>query len=167
MSKEFNIHFISIKDKIFRFALKILNNHEDAQDAVQDVFEKLWKMRNNLNKYENLEAFTIKMTKNLCLDKLKQKKLKAQKMQAIESNQEFQIKNNNYDKKNTSEIIKLFINQLPDKQKMIIHLRDVEGFEFNEIAEIMEIDINAVRMNLSRGRKAIKEKLIKTLNYGL
>ena len=167
MSNEFNIHFISIKDKIFRFALKILNNHEDAQDAVQDVFEKLWKMRDNLNKYENLEAFTIKMTKNLCLDKLKHKKLKTQKIQEIESNQEFQIKNNNYDKKNTSEIIKLFINQLPDKQKMIIHLRDIEGFEFNEIAEIMEIDINAIRMNLSRGRKAIKEKLIKTLNYGL
>ena len=167
MSKEFNILVSAIRDKIFRFALKILcNNYEEAQDVVQDVFEKLWKMKNNLHQYKNLEALSVKMTKNICLDKLKHEKIKAQKIIKSIGTVDY-IPNNNYDEKNTSEIIKGLINQLPEKQKMIIHLRDVEGLEFDEIADIMEMNINAVRMNLSRGRSAIKEELIKTMNYGL
>ena len=167
MSKEFNILVSAVRDKIFRFALKILsNNYEEAQDVVQDVFEKLWKMKNNLHQYKNLEALSVKMTKNICLDKLKHEKIKAQKIIKRIDTVDY-MSNNNYDEKNTSEIIKGLIDQLPEKQKMIIHLRDVEGLEFDEIADIMEMNINAVRMNLSRGRSAIKEELIKTMNYGL
>ena len=167
MSKEFNILVSAVRDKIFRFALKILsNNYEEAQDVVQDVFEKLWKMKNNLHQYKNLEALSVKMTKNICLDKLKHEKIKAQKIIKRIDTVDY-MSNNNYDEKNTSEIIKGLIDQLPEKQKMIIHLRDVEGLEFDEIADIMEMNTNAVRMNLSRGRSAIKEELIKTMNYGL
>ena len=167
MSKEFNILVSAVRDKIFRFALKILsNNYEEAQDVVQDVFEKLWKMKNNLHQYKNLEALSMKMTKNLCLDRLKHEKIKAQKIK-MNIDLIISMSNNNYDEKNIAEIIKGLISQLPEKQKMIIHLRDVEGFDLNEIADIMEININAVRMNLSRGRSTIKEELVKTMNYGL
>jgi RNA polymerase sigma-70 factor (ECF subfamily) len=72
-----------------------------------------------------------------------------------------------YADKDMDALLKSFIQELPDKQRMVLHLRDVEGCDFQEITEIMEIDINAVRMNLSRGRKTIKERLIKTMNYGL
>jgi len=98
---------------------------------------------------------------------LKHEKIKAQKINKIIDTIDYMSNTSNYDEKNTSEIIKELIGQLPEKQRMIIHLRDVEGFEFSEIAEIMEININAVRMNLSRGRTTIKEKLIKKMNYGL
>jgi RNA polymerase sigma factor (sigma-70 family) len=168
MSNQFDIHFLAIKDKAFRFALKILSNkYEDAQDVVQDLFEKLWEMRENLSKYDNLEAVSMKMTKNLCLDRLKHEKMKAQKHSNLLLDRDFNITEPNFDKTNATEIVKRLIDQLPEKQKMIIHLRDVEGFEFSEIAETMEIDINAVRMNLSRGRKTVKEQLLKTMNYGL
>ena len=168
MSKEFIIQVSSFQDKIFRFALKMLNNNKDeAQDVVQDLLEKLWKMRNSLNRYKNLEALSIKMTKNLCLDRLKHEKIKIQKAHEIADTIDLLSDTNNYDETNLSEIIKLSINELPEKQRLIIHLRDVEGIELSEIADIMEIDINAVRMNLSRGRTTIKEKLIKTMNYGL
>ena len=167
MSEDFNILYNRIRDKIFRFALRMLNNnYEEACDAVQDVFEKLWKMRKDLAQYENPEALSIKMTKNLCLDRLKHEKIKAQKMKGRMNSSET-ISTNTYEEKNTSEIIQGLIHQLPEKQKMIIHLRDIEGFELDEIANIMEINITAVRMNLSRGRSTLREKLIKMMNYGI
>lgn len=167
MNQEFSIQFKSFRDKVFRFAKSIVNDHEDAKDIVQDLFEKLWNMRDELNKYNNMEALSIKMTRNLCLDKLKHEKQKRLKLQDMALNGKTQPDGKDYEQKDTSEVIRSLINQLPDKQKMIIHLRDVEGYEYPEIAEIMDMDINAVRMNLSRGRKTIKERLIKTMNYGL
>ena len=56
---------------------------------------------------------------------------------------------------------------LPDKQRIIIHLRDVEGYEFEEIARILESDETSVRVNLSRARKRVKEELLNAINYGL
>ena len=168
MSKEFDILLFATKDKIFRFALKMLDhNYEEARDIVQDVFEKLWKMKNELPQYGNLEALSVKITKNLCLDRLKHERIKSQKLNIIQDTGGQLNNMDNYDEKNTCEIIKELIGRLPEKQRMIIHLRDVEGFELNEIADIMEMNIEAVRMNLSRGRTTIKEKLIKTMDHGL
>lgn len=167
MSKEFHIHFHEVKDKVFRFAKKILNNHEDAQDIVQDMFEKLWKMRMELPQYENIEAFAIRATKNMCLDRLKHEKTKQQKLEVVYRSSESATNVHDYEQQDVSDWIHTFIMELPEKQKQVMHLRDVEGMEYNEIAEIMEMDVQAIRMNLSRGRKTVKEKLIKTMNYGL
>jgi RNA polymerase sigma factor (sigma-70 family) len=168
MSKEFDILLSTVKDKIFRFALKMLgNDYEEARDVVQDVSEKLWKMKNELIHYENPEALTIKMTKNLCLDRMKHEKRKTQKLYSMNAETDALSETADCDEKDTYEILKKLIGELPEKQRMIIHLRDVEGFDLNEIANIMEININAVRMNLSRGRTTIRQKLIKTMNHGL
>lgn len=167
MSKDFNIQIASIKDKVFRFARKILDSHEDAQDVVQDLFVKLWQMRSELSRYDSLEAFSIRVTRNMCLDKLRHEKQKTQKLQVVYKNQTTADYTDHFEHKDASDIVKNMIQELPEKQRMIIHLRDVEEMDYEEIAEIMEIEINAVRVNLSRARKTIKEKLIKTMNYGL
>ena len=167
MSKDFNRHVGLLKDKVFRFASKMLNNPDDAHDVVQDLFEKLWKMRKDLIRYQNLESFSIKVTRNLCLDRLKHEKLKVHKQMVMASEQAETADYQDYADKDMDALLKSFIQELPDKQRMVLHLRDVEGCDFREITDIMEIDINAVRMNLSRGRKTIKERLIKTMNYGL
>ena len=72
-----------------------------------------------------------------------------------------------YDVYELAEITKKLIRNLPEKQKMAIHLRDVEQYEYNEISEMLEMDIPSIRMNLSRARKTISEKLIKITSYGL
>ncbi len=164
--KVFDTYVENLKDKVYRFAKKILNNHDDAQDVMQDVFERLWKMRKDLNKFDSVDAFTIRMTKNLCLDRLKHEKVKQTKLKFIEDRSDIR-KEHEYVNTETSEIIKDLINRLPQKQKMILHLRDVEGCEFNKISEIMDMEIGTVRMNLSRGRKVVKEQLIKIMSYGL
>ena len=165
-SKEFDIKVVSLKDKVFRFAWKILNDRDQAEDVVQDLFEKLWKMKNQLQKYDNIEAVVIKTAKNLCLDKLKHEKINAQKIGELKFHQPMFIPDES-EKKDINDLIKKIIQQLPEKQKMIIHLRDIEGYEFNEITEIMDMDVSSVRVNLSRARKAVKEKIIYTMNYGL
>ncbi len=161
-----NISFSkNIRDKHFRFALRLLENYEDAQDVVQDVYEKIWKKKNMLYEYKSVDGLAMKITKDLCYDRLKQRKRKLDNYN--ESNYVFVNTTNNYDEKDLVETVKELINYLPQKQKVIIHLRDIEGCEFEEIATVMGIDITAVRMNLSRARKTIKEQIIKIKDYGL
>jgi RNA polymerase sigma-70 factor (ECF subfamily) len=167
MEKEFPIIFESIRDKVFRFATRILNDPEDARDAVQDVFEKMWKMSNKTHIQGNVEALSMTITKNLCLDKLKHEKQKQHKLQLLRVSHKPVSLPVDYDQKNTFQVIRGLIDELPEKQRMVIHLRDVEGLSFKEIATIMDTDIPAVRMNVSRARKTVKEQLIKTMNYGL
>jgi len=56
---------------------------------------------------------------------------------------------------------------LPDKQRQVMHLRDIEGYSYNEICDVLEIDMNQVKVNLFRARNAVREKLIKLNAYGL
>lgn len=159
------MNLIFSRDKIFRFAMKLLGNYEDAQDVTQDIIEKLWKKRSSINGIQNIEAFAIKMTKDLCLDRIKHQKNKSEALKNL-ANPDLYIQAN-YDNRDLADITKKLIEKLPDKQKIIIHLRDVEEYEFEELATIMEMDINAVRMNVSRARKTIREQIIKITNHGL
>jgi RNA polymerase sigma factor (sigma-70 family) len=167
MDKEFPISFDALRNKVFRFAGRLLHDDENARDITQDVFEKIWNMQKQARLSGNIEALAMTMTKNLCLDKLKHEKQKQYKLQVLRDSQEAFFQPADYDRKNTFQVIRELIDKLPEKQKMVIHLRDVESFSFDEIAEIMQMDVSAVRMNVSRARKTVKENLIKTMNYGL
>jgi RNA polymerase sigma-70 factor (ECF subfamily) len=144
-------------------ALGVLNNYEDAQDVTQDILEKL--LKKQTNGYKSLEALSMKMTRDLCLDKIKHQVVKNEKLIVLKEQTNYDTQN--YDIKHMAEISKTLIANLPEKQRMIIHLRDVEGYEFKEMEQILEMDINAIRMNLSRARKTVKEQLEKISNYGL
>ena len=164
--KDFDEIFISLKDKVFKYARAVLSDTAEAEDVTQDIFEKLWSNSNNEYQYKNIEPYLIRSTKNLCLDRIKHKKVIARNSENIK------LLSNHHvepvcEKKEVSEIIKAIINKLPKKQKMIIHLRDIEGYEFDEIIEATGIESNAIRVNLSRARKTVKQELIKTMNYGL
>jgi len=167
MSRKLLDFSVSLKDKVFRFALRLLNDHDDAQDAVQDVFEKLWTRRKSLRKYDNIEALSLKMTRDLCLNRLKHQKVKREKLKNIARNEKYLYYKPSYEEKEMEDITKQLINKLSAKQKMVIQLRDVEGMEFEEISQILELNINAIRMNLSRARNKIREELLKIMNYGL
>lgn len=155
------------QDILYRFALRLLGNREDAMDVVQDVLEKLWKKRKSMEGYNSMEALSIKMTRDLCLDRLRQRSMKAEKLKTIKKSVSLRNPNKEYENMDLVHIVKQLIMELPEKQKMVIHLRDVELLEFEEISEILEIDIRAVRMNLSRARKSIKERLEKIIQHGL
>ncbi|TXG39348.1 RNA polymerase sigma factor [Seonamhaeicola maritimus] len=155
------------KDKVFRLAKRLLVSTEEAEDATQEVLLKLWNNKAKIEEYKNVEAFSMTMTKNFCYDKLKSKQ--AQNLKIVHSN---------YEEKNTplQKQIELndsvswvgrIIEELPEQQRVIIQLRDIEEYDYDEIAKMLDMNNTAVRVTLSRARKAIREKLTKTHNYGV
>lgn len=164
--EEFKKEIFPLKDKLFRFALRILKQREEARDATQDILVKLWKLRTKLQQYNNVEAFAMKSIKNHCLDKLKHEQIKLRTIN--EWSKEKDVTSHlEGEQKELFEQIEKEIEKLPVQQKMAMHLRDIEGLSYKEIQEILQTDIQTVRMNVSRGRKKIRKELLKIMNYGL
>ncbi len=158
---------LPFKDKVYRLAKRLLVSRDEAEDATQELYFKLWKNRTKIETYDNVEAYAMRMTKNYCLDQLKSKRA---------SN--LTLVHNNYKDENTSlqkeieygdsaNIIKKMIDNLPEKQKMIVQLRDIENYEYPEIGKIMNMKPTAIRVALSRARKTLRDSFIKKQNYGI
>lgn len=155
------------RDKLFRLAKRLLVSKEEAEDATQEVLVKLWNKNNTLIEYKSIEALAMTITKNYCLDQLKSKRA---------SN--LQITHNNYkDQQSTAEQkaedndnlkwVEKIINELPEQQKILIQLRDIEEYEYAEIAKIVDMSESAIRTTLSRTRKTIREKMQQKHNHGI
>lgn len=165
-SKEFIFLLEPFKDKLFRIAKRLLVSHEEAEDATQEVIVKLWKQKDKLNEYKSVEALAVTMTKNYCLDQLKSKR--AQNLKIVHSN--YRDWNPGIEQKieeqDNANWIGKIVATLPENQKLVFQLRDIEGHEFEEIANMLEISETNARVLLSRARKTIKEALIKKHQYG-
>ncbi|MCK6607086.1 MAG: sigma-70 family RNA polymerase sigma factor [Flavobacterium sp.] len=154
------------KDKLFRLAKRMLVSTEEAEDATQEVLVRLWNKNSALEQYNSVEALAMTMTKNYCLDQLKSKRVT-----------NLQIVHNNYQDKqasvetqieyqNTLQWVEKLMNDLPEQQRLILQLREIEEYEFSEIAQVLEMNETAVRVALSRARKTLREQIEKTHNYG-
>jgi RNA polymerase sigma factor (sigma-70 family) len=165
--EEFKIQVLPLKHRLYRFALRMLGKEEEAKDSVQEVFVKLWTNRDNISKYKSVEALAMTITRNYCLDRIKSKQFQTRSL----DRHPVEIGGNSQDYRmelsDTIGKVHQIIAALPEQQKMIIQLRDIEGLEFEEIASILEININAVRVNLSRARKKVRDTLVKIQNYEL
>jgi RNA polymerase sigma-70 factor (ECF subfamily) len=165
---EFKAKVIPLSGKLFHFARLLLKDHAEAEDSVQEIFLKLWKMRNELAEYTNLEAFAMRVTRNWCLDRLKAKKPLYIESYALGYELHSEAENPLRILESTDQMttIRKHMQTLPEQQQTVIQLRDIEGYEFEEIAAIMGMNVNAVRVTLSRARNNIREHLIKIGNYG-
>ncbi len=155
------------KDRVFRLAKRLLVSNEEAEDATQEVLVRLWNNKSRLSSYSSVEALAMTITKNYCLDQLKSKR--ATEMRIVHSNYtdrqpELQKQAEDRDAWEWAEKI---MNKLPEQQRMILQMRDVEQYEFEEIARIMDMNETAVRVALSRARKTLRDELTKTHNYGI
>ncbi len=154
------------KDRLYRLAKRILISKDEAEDAVQEVFLKLWNGKQNIENYKNPEAFAITMTKNYCLDRLKSKQ--ASNLKIVHSNyQTSENIENNIEAYDGVELVFKIMETLPEQQKIILQLRDVEQFEFSEIAKMLDSNETAIRVALSRARKTVRDAMIKKYKYGI
>ena len=165
----FQNRVLPAKNKLFRFALRMLGDEDDAKDIVQEVFIRVWNGRDQMDQIQNMEAWCMRITKNLSLDKLRAVQRKG--TQSLESSFNVQHTDGTPDVKTemseSMQHVSQFIAALPEKQRQVIHLRDVEGYTYHEICDILEIDMNQVKVNLFRARNAVREKLLKMNAYGL
>ncbi len=162
MSQElFRAAVLPMREYLFATARRILSEEEDAEDAVQEVLIKLWYIRESLCNYDNVEAFVTTVTKNHCLDKLKVKKRTEGMTDSVMGMHSDYTPYELTERNNTHEIIKRIIDTLPSLQREIIRMKDMEEYEVDEIAEITGTKPEAVRMNLSRARKKVREEFNK------
>ncbi len=165
----FESRVLPSKNKLFRFAFRLLGSSEEAKDVVQDVLIKVWNGREQMAEVQNMEAWCMRITKNLSLDRIRSRNRRA--TDSIE--EVLEIRHETLSPHEKAEIhehmqqIDTMIAALPEKQRQVIHLRDIEGYSYNEICEILELDMNQVKVNLFRARSAVREKLVKMNAYGL
>lgn len=155
------------KDRVYRLAKRLLVSNEEAEDATQEVLVRLWNNKNKLGSYTSVEALAMTITKNYCLDQLKSKR--ATEMRIVHSNftdGQASLQQQAEDR-DSWEWAEKIINTLPEQQRLIVQMRDVEQYEFEEIAKIMDMNETAVRVALSRARKTLREELTKMHSYGI
>ena len=166
-TETFKSEILPIKDKLYRLALRMLVNPAEAQDAVQEVFLKLWDQRHKLKEVQNLEAWSVRITKNLCLDKLRSKHRKTENLERVPEKVDAQSTADRQIEQSEMMIkIKGLMNRLPEKQKLVMHLRDIEELSYREIGEALDMPEQHVKTNLFRARKKMRAYLQKTVNYG-
>lgn len=164
----FKNQILPLKNKLFRYALSFIKNRAESEDIVQEVFMKIWQKRQDLDQVQNIEAWSMTMTRNLTLDKLKSKRLDfnnlnpAENAVSTDSGPDLLL-----EQSETMIGIRNMIDSLNEKQKQVIILRDVEGYTYQEIGDIMGIDQNLVKVTLFRARENVRKKLLKTDRYGL
>lgn len=165
----FKIRVLPVKDKLYRFAFRFLKDEDEARDIVQEVFIKVWNKQDQMDQVENMEAWCMQVTRNMSLDRLKSKQYKY----TDSMKDDFDVSSGGetpyrfVETNDTMTNINRMISNLPEKQRQVILLRDVEGYSYKEIADIMEIDMNQVKVNLFRARKAVKDNILNINAYGL
>ncbi|MFH6604269.1 RNA polymerase sigma factor [Maribacter algicola] len=155
------------KDKLYRLAKRLLVSTEEAEDATQEILLKLWSKNKAMEGYNNVEAFAMTMTKNFCLDRLKSKQ--AGNLTLVHSN--YGDGNSSLQQqveaKDSIGWVEKIMEELPEQQKMVLQLRDVEEYDFDEIGALLDMKPTAIRVALSRARKTVREKLMQKHSYGI
>ena len=152
--KEFEQFTEKNKQKFYRLAFSILKSHEDAKDTVQEVVLKLWIKRANIDGLNNVEGFFMNAIKNQSLDVLRRKNMESKFVSNLDANNAV---NQNIDNKDLLELLKTELQQLTVQQRMAVELKDFQGYDYVEISEMLQMSIDAIRANVSRGRKRLFE----------
>ena len=165
----FRNDILPLKDKLYRLAMRITLNERDAEDIVQDTLIKVWNRRERWDELESIEAFSLTVCRNLALDSIKRKghgnpsieDTHAEKPDLTANPYEEMLQNDRV------QLVRDIINAHPEKQKTSMQLREFEGKSYREIAQIMEITEEQVKINIFRARQTIKQKFKNVEDYGL
>ena len=147
-------------DFMFRLACSILGRSDEAEDMMQDVAERILRREDNLDKVGNIDAFITRSVRNACIDRLRRRKETTPKIPEVPDEK-------SPDRWSDRQLVHRAMARLPERQRLAIHLKDIEGYSGKEIADILETDEANVRTILSRGRKALREIVEKEIGYGI
>ena len=160
-TEQYTEFILSLRDTVFRLGLSITGSQVEAEDITQDIYEKVWRARDKVLQSAYPRAYVCHMARNLAIDRLRLRRTTTEIADSI-----VEDGNSRAEVTNLAEYTRQIIARLPEKQQVTVHMRDVEGYEIDEIAEVLECDSASVRTNLSRARKSIREQLLKVISYG-
>ena len=155
---QFQHQILCYSDQIYRMALSMLKDESKAKDLYQDLMMRLWERRQQLDGIGNRRAFLLTSMRNLCIDILRKEPTTGEI-----PTETVDLQPNPHQKAEQSDTLNYLhhlIDELPEMQRIIIRLKDVEELETGEIARIVSLTENAVAVNLSRARKKLREKIM-------
>jgi RNA polymerase sigma-70 factor (family 1) len=166
-TEQYEALFYKMRDKLYRYALRFVKDSESAEDVVQDVMYKLWQKRQEADTIENLEAWLMVITRNRALDVLR--KVKDNQVSVDEaytvSDQE-PIPDKLMEHADLLKQLNACLDQLPEKQRQVFHLREIEQLSYDEIAQATGYNLDDVKVSLFRARKHIQRMLSKVNPIG-
>ncbi len=169
----FRNDILPMKDILFRLALRITLSREEAEDIVQDTLIKVWNRRDSWDTIESIEAFSLTVCRNMALDRVR---LHENQNTSLDSDdtaagtESPDSASNPYERtvqREKVEIVRTLIDNLPEKQRSCMQLRDIEGKTYKEIAAVLGITEDQVKVNIFRARQTIKQQFLQYDNYGL
>ena len=159
---------ISIKDKLYRFALRMTGDMAEAEDVVQEVFIKVWNKRDDMQDVLNHEAYCMTLTRNLSLDKMRSKHRRTAEIgEALQLTDSYSTPYDAAEANDAISRIRKWMHELPEKQRLTMHLRDIEGMTYDEISAVLEMPMTQVKVNLHRARQFIREKMLAAESFKL
>jgi len=161
-SISFQSDILPLKNELFRMALRITQNREEAEDVVQETMLKVWKRREQWAQLESVEAFCLTICRNVALDRLRRMDYQQQSLDddidpadhSRSSNPEQMAIQND-----RTRMVRQFISELPERLRTCMQLRDIEGKSYRDIAAILDIPEQQVKVNIFRARQAVKKKI--------
>ncbi len=163
----FTNEVLPLKDKLYRFSLRIVKDSQEAEDIVQDIMVKVWDKREDWTNWSSIEAMCMTMTRNLSIDRTRSKH---KKLTEIPEGFDFVEGSASPEQEATSRDmlnhIGKIIDKLPEKQKSIIQLREIEGYTYQEISDLLDVPISQVKVSVHRARIFLKKELLKSSGYG-
>ncbi len=162
---DFYTDILPLKDKLFRLALRITMNRAEAEDVVQETMLRVWSRRDQWAEIVSVEAFCMTICRNMALDR---QKSAGNKTLSIDDNTSLSVVDDSFaEYQDSMAIVRRIVNSLPEKQRTIIHLREIEGKTYREIADILCVSEEQVKVNLFRARQTIRQKFSEVQGYGL
>lgn len=166
----FRTDVLPLKNELFRLALRITLNRAEAEDIVQETMIKVWNRREQWDQIVSMEAFCITICRNLALDRCKRMDNQNATLEeghdradrSYSANPEQQAIQHD-----RLQLVKRLMDDLPEKQRTCMQLRDIEGKAYKEIAQLLGINEQQVKVNIFRARQTIKQKYIEQEKYGL
>ena len=153
---------LPLKNELFRLALRITLDRADAEDVVQETMIKVWSKRDSWDDIDNVEAFSMTICRNLALDHAKRRENDNERLDA-DNVREPVAPSNPFEQavnQDRVQIVRRIVDSLPEKQRSCIQLRDFEGKQYKEIASILTITEEQVKVNIFRARQTIKQKFL-------
>lgn len=160
---QFKIAVLPLRDKLLNYARQLSDDSSDAEDAVQEVMLKLWNLRSKLEEYRSIEALAMTMTHHLCMDLWRARRPDALPIDHVQAPSASATPERLLEEKDEYRLMREIIDSLPTLQRTIIRMKDIEEYETEEIAEITGCNAEAIRSNLSRARKKVREVYLQTI----
>lgn len=160
---------LPLKNELFRLALRITLNRVEAEDIVQDTLIKVWDRRFEWESIDSIEAFSLTVCRNLSLDRLRKKENSNDSLEDVNIAEPVASSNpqDRMIQEDRVSLVRQIIDSLPEKQRSCRQLRDFEGKSYKEIAQVLDITEEQVKVNIFRARQMVKQKYLKLDNYGL